>query len=494
MTFRNPPLARRSPARRAGDNGRKTPARPGPAADARAAARLRGSDTADPFERDADARASAALSDRAGSPAGPTARAAPTHTLEGLGSGEALDSETRGQMEDRFNADFSDVRVHSGASAKQMAEGFDAEAFAVGNHIVFGKEQRHGSPEHRALLAHELAHVLQPQEAAAPALVRRQPKQPGGGIQGLKPVYFKKVRELLLTRDGVDSDTMALVRRLDLTSTAPQKIRTVTAAGRTMEFNLTLRWIRTAGSRTVPLPPGPSAPAGANFEIAIGYDFAGRFAGKPVPEHSYYGKAVQGSPVDRNALLMAEALYHELLHLQIQMDKVIAASDPGAAFSEAFSQYVTARSYLQEVQKPRYVGLRGAEVAAAESAIQRLVLMMCADVPAPRTIGEADRQRLAKRALGFFVQEKYAFWRTAGVFGPAPDNQGIAHSYVRNLFAEVLDADPAMGMRVFDNLETTRRRPNGFFGDLAQELERHVRFLFSYLDTELMRPGERSLR
>ena len=115
---------------------------------------------------------------------------------------------------------------------------------------------------------------------------------------------------------------------------------------------------------------------------------------------------------------------------------------------------------------------------------------MCRDLPSGYSVSEANQTKLVNNALGFFVQEKFAFWKTAGVFGPAEDNALIAHSYVRNYFAGVLGPDLETGGRVFDNFETTRRSPNGFFGDLAQDLISRVEFLFKYLDDALLRPGE----
>ena len=71
------------------------------------------------------------------------------------GAGEPLDRETREFMEPRFQHDFSRVRVHQDEDARRSAEAVHARAYTVGSHIVLGE-----SPS-RALLAHELAHVVQ---------------------------------------------------------------------------------------------------------------------------------------------------------------------------------------------------------------------------------------------------------------------------------------------------------------------------------------------
>src|SRR6185503_11240441 len=56
--------------------------------------------------------------------------------------------------------DFASVRIHSDDAAAASARALRARAYAVGTHIVFGKDQyRPERPAGRHLLAHELAHV-----------------------------------------------------------------------------------------------------------------------------------------------------------------------------------------------------------------------------------------------------------------------------------------------------------------------------------------------
>ena len=78
------------------------------------------------------------------------------------GGGNAMPSNTKSFMETRFGADFSSVRIHSGAYASQLSNELNAQAFTVGNDIYFndGKFSPH-SPEGKHLLAHELAHTVQ---------------------------------------------------------------------------------------------------------------------------------------------------------------------------------------------------------------------------------------------------------------------------------------------------------------------------------------------
>ena len=76
--------------------------------------------------------------------------------------GQPLDATTRDFMDKRFGQDFSDVRAHSDSQANASAREVGAVAYASGRHVVFGQgafrpDERRGS----ALLAHELAHVVQ---------------------------------------------------------------------------------------------------------------------------------------------------------------------------------------------------------------------------------------------------------------------------------------------------------------------------------------------
>ena len=80
----------------------------------------------------------------------------------GSGDGSPLDRDTRGFMESRLGADFSDVRVHTDAKASESARSVQAHAYTVGTDVVFQSGQY--TPESdsgKKMLAHELTHVVQ---------------------------------------------------------------------------------------------------------------------------------------------------------------------------------------------------------------------------------------------------------------------------------------------------------------------------------------------
>lgn len=86
----------------------------------------------------------------------------PVKELMNSGGGSALDGPTRSFMESRLGADFSDVRVHTGAKATEAARSVQAHAYTVGTDLVFQDGQYNpSSNDGRKMLAHELTHVMQ---------------------------------------------------------------------------------------------------------------------------------------------------------------------------------------------------------------------------------------------------------------------------------------------------------------------------------------------
>jgi len=76
--------------------------------------------------------------------------------------GQPLDARTRSFMEGRFGHNFSRLRVHTDGRAAESARAVAAEAYTVGEDVVFAAgayEPR--SESGKRLLSHELAHVVQ---------------------------------------------------------------------------------------------------------------------------------------------------------------------------------------------------------------------------------------------------------------------------------------------------------------------------------------------
>jgi hypothetical protein len=84
------------------------------------------------------------------------------------GYGSPLSGPALRFMESRFDADFSDVRIHADSDAHALNHDLHAYAFTTGRDIFFAEGQyRPGTGEGNRLLAHELTHVLQQSGGAA---------------------------------------------------------------------------------------------------------------------------------------------------------------------------------------------------------------------------------------------------------------------------------------------------------------------------------------
>lgn len=92
----------------------------------------------------------------------------------GTSVGQPLPRGLRHDMEPRFGADFSAVRVHTGEQAARASRRLNAAAFTVGHEVFFGRGRfAPGSREGRSLIAHELTHTIQQGGAAQPGTAHR---------------------------------------------------------------------------------------------------------------------------------------------------------------------------------------------------------------------------------------------------------------------------------------------------------------------------------
>jgi hypothetical protein len=91
-----------------------------------------------------------------------------------LGRGQPLNSGVRSRMESAFGRDFSQVRTHTDTTAAGLSDRLNARAFTVGEHVAFGSgEYKPGTLFGDALIAHEMAHVVQ-QSSASDSLAPMQ--------------------------------------------------------------------------------------------------------------------------------------------------------------------------------------------------------------------------------------------------------------------------------------------------------------------------------
>lgn len=77
--------------------------------------------------------------------------------------GAPIDGGTRTAMEGSFGESFQDVRIHHDHESDSLNRSLGAKAFTTGNDIFFRQD---AAPSDRALLGHELTHVVQQREGA----------------------------------------------------------------------------------------------------------------------------------------------------------------------------------------------------------------------------------------------------------------------------------------------------------------------------------------
>ncbi|MBB5867923.1 hypothetical protein F4553_001302 [Allocatelliglobosispora scoriae] len=106
----------------------------------------------------------------------------PVLDVVGRGGGSSLPQPIRDDMESRFGADFSGVRVHTGEQAAASAASVQAHAYTVGDEIVLGAGRTDlAGTDGQHTLAHELTHVLQQRAGAVDGTAT------GDGIQVSDP-------------------------------------------------------------------------------------------------------------------------------------------------------------------------------------------------------------------------------------------------------------------------------------------------------------------
>ena len=140
------------------------------------------------------------------------------------GRGQPLPEFERSFFEPRFGHDFSQVRVHTGGQAGEVARDARARAFTYGRDIVLGPGQyAPGTNSGRHLLAHELTHTIQQRAAVAhegrpgrpgisslPAGSEHLNRSPGDDFEESElQAYLQHLTRTGSTEGNLDSDNKA---------------------------------------------------------------------------------------------------------------------------------------------------------------------------------------------------------------------------------------------------------------------------------------------
>ena len=153
--------------------------------------------------------------------------------------GQPLSESMRAFYEPRFDADFSNVNIHTGTDAIEMNKGLEAQAFTHGSDIYFNEgkyDPESSSGKH--LLAHELAHTLQQgsgpveREAEAVAHTVIESSVADRPTPVLRWLSASKIRDPLIARQSADASSLPLTPD---TAAAADAIRHALGSGKGSE-------------------------------------------------------------------------------------------------------------------------------------------------------------------------------------------------------------------------------------------------------------------
>ena len=173
------------------------------------------------------------------------------------GSGQPLPDSVRASLEPHFGHDFSEVRIHTDAEADRLSRQLDAEAFTTGKDVFFREGAYQPESETgKGLIAHELTHVVQQQEAP---VAQRNALEPTATTDAEAPAA------------GLDETRMAVLRALwEATVVRPIREAYEALAGATPDAR---RAVDSLGSTEAPLSAMKEAYRGTEpaFSVLSGF-------------------------------------------------------------------------------------------------------------------------------------------------------------------------------------------------------------------------------
>lgn len=224
------------------------------------------------------------------------------------GPGRPLDAPTRRAMEARFRVDLSAVRLHDDARTAAATRAAGAEGLAVGEEIAVDARHDPASPRSRALLAHELAHVVQQRAAGTVAAVQRKdgtPVAPATRLDALPEADRKRIQAVT----GTQVTVPGIAEKFATTGT---KVTSAFPSGATAEFDgsvdpaLRHGLTNVAGSLSAGVELAP-APLTKNSTVTLELDVPG--TGKALYRFTYHAPAPTGGKAPAPAArIIVEAL------------------------------------------------------------------------------------------------------------------------------------------------------------------------------------------
>jgi hypothetical protein len=299
--------------------------------------------------------------------------------------GRPLPQATRAFFEPRFGWDLGDVRVHTDGAAAAAARGLQARAFGVGRDIVFGAgEYAPDTAAGRALLAHELAHVVQqaPGRAAPRVGVGEAEREADAAAESRGHIQIS-ARPITIHRQPAPGNTGMTREEL------ARRLRTIFGHDVTIEVGSRERQTRELGGpqATRRLPddwqawdPGASSPLYDEILGAI----------------EDFGRAVGGVPD------VGQIVFYNIRYVRDQQGNVVADTNAAAEFTSRGLMFVYRAALPETEVVAGGSGIRrtGAFLASKRSTAGRKGVSAPLDAP---THAQSQRRTVAHE-LGHGVQ------------------------------------------------------------------------------------------
>ena len=368
--------------------------------------------------------------------------------------GQPLDDHTRAAVQPAFGYDFSQVRIHADGRAALSARAIGATAYTVGNHIALDAgRHRPGAPQWVHLVAHELTHVVQqrglghraglvvgdPGDASereansvASSLVSGQAR---AGRMTISSSFAPAIRRQAVPGAGVAAPAQPGVTQ-QLYDAA---VRLIAARNPTMAAYLGKAQVRhTAGGKTdrvrVEGHPIPGAAPGRPTDVI--YDFelevvdsgtapnaAADYSERDEASKDYDNKTtvvmklmtitLKAPASGQDAVgSLADQLFHEGLHMMLDMDRMMARLEPGNAAMQT-GALAREQSVGQAQANPGYPAL----LASVERIVGQYPQAAAAAKPAGKLATPAQNRAAAMRVIDGVIDERFVVGQTSAQMG-----------------------------------------------------------------------------
>ncbi len=365
--------------------------------------------------------------------AGATLPEAPAGTaLASLSASAAtpLDPSLGAYFGTRLGADLSAVRVHRDAAAAQAAEALDARAFTSGNRIAFGAgAYAPGTPDGKALLAHELAHVAQ---RNAPGMVMRQPKPVAKGNR-----YWdaQKIKDRVRALDtSSNKELHSLVKGADLYGNDTVAFTSRPKSGTAIDWHIVVKFDKTldpqgvtrgkTGETVVSVASGKT-PEVRRIDILLNPDSV------PTAEEVTLYKPLEEK--ERRHRMVAVTLLHELMHARLGIGAVADASGkvPSSATLDAHNADVAAAAGAASQERIAAMAQITALVRLGDSTLSKEAAAAGTSYTTPAIIDTpAKITAFATATIQHMVEERFAKLRSSRAEGlTAVTNATVSDAY-----------------------------------------------------------------